>query len=279
MPSSTANVSTRSGALSLSRPSTLKRSRVSYTENTFYDTTNINSTDGDFDPHAAKKAKKAAKAAAAAAANSDDDEPKKGGKGGFVDKYVPPPPPKAFPVYRPKPFQATVGKSFVFPGIKRKGVLVETKLTHHALGTRKPVELIPRPLFDPLEDHAIVLWDPTIDDREAEREAERERLKREAEDKDDGDEKKLLDAEEKERRKVHRSLADILGLSSDADKKKRWVKVPVVIDPRVGKVLRPHQVEGVKFLYKCVTGMTDENAYGCVPSLAFAACLPCEGPR
>ena len=73
-------------------------------------------------------------------------------------------------MYRPKPFDATVGKSFSLPGMKRKGVLIESRLTHHALGTRRAIEVPPRPLFDPLEDHAIVLWDPTVDDREAERE-------------------------------------------------------------------------------------------------------------
>jgi len=29
-------------------------------------------------------------------------------------------------------------------------------------------------------------------------------------------------------------------------------------------VLRPHQREGVKFMYECVTGKRIENAYGCI---------------
>ena len=41
-------------------------------------------------------------------------------------------------------------------------------------------------------------------------------------------------------------------------------KVPVVIDPRLAKVLRPHQVEGVKFLYRATTGLIDEKANGCI---------------
>jgi DNA repair and recombination RAD54-like protein len=42
-------------------------------------------------------------------------------------------------------------------------------------------------------------------------------------------------------------LADILGLKKDTDERP---KVPVVIDPRLCKVLRPHQVEGVKVWFQ-----------------------------
>ncbi|KAJ3185319.1 DNA-dependent ATPase protein rad54 [Gaertneriomyces sp. JEL0708] len=41
-------------------------------------------------------------------------------------------------------------------------------------------------------------------------------------------------------------------------------EVHVVIDPRLANILRPHQIEGVRFLYNCVTGKTVENAYGCI---------------
>ncbi|KAJ3215405.1 DNA-dependent ATPase protein rad54 [Dinochytrium kinnereticum] len=41
-------------------------------------------------------------------------------------------------------------------------------------------------------------------------------------------------------------------------------KVHVVIDPILGKILRPHQVEGVRFLYECVTGNKAEDAFGCI---------------
>lgn len=240
-----------------------------YTENTFFDTTTKDS-DANFDPNAEKKARKAAKAALADA-SSDDEPAKKSARGGYVDRYVPPPPPKVFPVYRPKSFDTTIGKSFILPGIKRKGILVETKLTNQALGTRRAIEHIPRPLHNPLEDHAIVLWDPTTDDRELERELEKERLEREVREQDVDGLQAGLDEAEKERRKVHRSLAEILGLSSREADKKRKAKVPVVIDPRVGKVLRPHQVEGVKFLYRAVTGMIDENAHGyaTIPNRGF----------
>lgn len=40
--------------------------------------------------------------------------------------------------------------------------------------------------------------------------------------------------------------------------------VHVVVDPLLSKVLRPHQREGVKFMYDCVTGQQIENSYGCI---------------
>ncbi|KAJ3025721.1 UNVERIFIED_CONTAM: DNA-dependent ATPase protein rad54 [Siphonaria sp. JEL0065] len=41
-------------------------------------------------------------------------------------------------------------------------------------------------------------------------------------------------------------------------------QVHVVIDPILAKVLRKHQVEGVKFLYDCLTGIKKEDAFGCI---------------
>ncbi|PAV58081.1 hypothetical protein WR25_25255 isoform F [Diploscapter pachys] len=40
--------------------------------------------------------------------------------------------------------------------------------------------------------------------------------------------------------------------------------VHVVVDPCLSKVLRPHQVEGVKFMYNCVNGRNIENYRGCI---------------
>ena len=41
-------------------------------------------------------------------------------------------------------------------------------------------------------------------------------------------------------------------------------EVEVVVDPLLARILRPHQVEGVKFLYDCTTGAKVENAFGCI---------------
>ena len=38
----------------------------------------------------------------------------------------------------------------------------------------------------------------------------------------------------------------------------------VVVDPLLCTVLRPHQREGVKFMYECVTGSRIENFNGCI---------------
>lgn len=40
--------------------------------------------------------------------------------------------------------------------------------------------------------------------------------------------------------------------------------VPVVIDPIVARKLRPHQVEGVKFMYECVMGLRKHEGNGCI---------------
>ena len=89
---------------------------------------------------------------------------------------------------------------------------------------------VAKPLHDPSGEFAIVLYDPTIDDKPAEQE--------EVEKKVDNGEMEKLDVP-----LVHKSLADILGLKKTVEER---TKVPVVIDPRLAKVLRPHQVEGVK---------------------------------
>jgi DNA repair and recombination RAD54-like protein len=45
--------------------------------------------------------------------------------------------------------------------------------------------------------------------------------------------------------KVHKSLAEILGIPKRGEQVEQ-PKVAVVIDPKITKVLRPHQIEGVK---------------------------------
>jgi DNA repair and recombination protein RAD54 and RAD54-like protein len=48
-------------------------------------------------------------------------------------------------------------------------------------------------------------------------------------------------------------------LKSDNSK----IKVHVVVDPVLGNILRPHQREGVQFMYECVTGVKGEFQ-GCI---------------
>jgi DNA repair and recombination RAD54-like protein len=41
-------------------------------------------------------------------------------------------------------------------------------------------------------------------------------------------------------------------------------EVAVVVDPVLCAVLRPHQREGVKFMYDCVTGVRIPDYNGCI---------------
>ncbi|ODV89174.1 hypothetical protein CANCADRAFT_27244 [Tortispora caseinolytica NRRL Y-17796] len=123
------------------------------------------------------------------------------------------------------------------------------------LGTRRRPNFIARPLHDPCGEFAIVLYDPTIPIPA--KDTAPFTLSQEL---------NPIPAPppppEPPKKSRHKSLADILGIK-DEDPNDR-PKVPVVLDPRLAKVLRPHQIEGVQFLYKCTTGQLDENAYGCI---------------
>jgi len=55
----------------------------------------------------------------------------------------------------------------------------------------------------------------------------------------------MEEGEKKEESKVHKSLAEILGIPKRGEVVEQK-KVAVVIDPKLTKVLRPHQIEGVK---------------------------------
>ena len=39
-------------------------------------------------------------------------------------------------------------------------------------------------------------------------------------------------------------------------------KVGVVVDPKLGDKLRPHQIEGVQFMFDCITGLNGKNIDG-----------------
>lgn len=138
-----------------------------------------------------------------------------------------------------------------------------------ALGTRRQGTFVPRPLHDPSGEFAIVLYDPTIDIDVDEQ--EEEDLKKE--EKVESDQTPATSLETSlipsppssnplKSQRPNKSIAEMLGI--DNEKKKKYPNVPVVIDPRLSKILRPHQVEGVKFLYKCCTGRVVPKAYGCI---------------
>lgn len=154
-----------------------------------------------------------------------------------------------FPVFKPKDKDTIFRAKFIVP-LKNKDVGgYNAYRPAPLLGMRQGRVFVARPLHDPSGEFAIVLYDPTVDDKPI--------TKEEAEPKMSQEEKKSLDEP-----LVHKSLADILGLKKKVDDERP--RVPVVIDPRLAKVLRPHQVEGVKFLYRAATGLIDPKANGCI---------------
>lgn len=55
-----------------------------------------------------------------------------------------------------------------------------------------------------------------------------------------------------------------LQTEHDKLKNNKDVLVHVVVDPALGNILRPHQREGVRFMYDCVTGVQIPGSYGCI---------------
>lgn len=152
-----------------------------------------------------------------------------------------------FPVFKVKDKDSTFRQRFSVPLLKKDAAEYNANRPAPLLGMRQGAVFVARPLHDPTGEFAIVLYDPTIDDKPTPVEEDK---------KEDEAEKTKLDVP-----LVHKSLADILGLKKKVEGRPR---VPVVIDPRLAKVLRPHQVEGVKFLYRCTTGLVDPKANGCI---------------
>ncbi|KAF6241084.1 hypothetical protein HO173_000878 [Letharia columbiana] len=153
-----------------------------------------------------------------------------------------------FPVFKVKDKGTLFRQRFAVPLINKDAGGYNSYRPAPTLGMRKGAVFLAKPLHDPSGEFAIVLFDPTIDDKpttveEEVRQSQEENIPK-------------LDVPI-----MHRSLADILGLKKEVEE---HPKVPVVIDPRLAKVLRPHQVEGVKFLYRCVTGLIDTKANGCI---------------
>ena len=155
-------------------------------------------------------------------------------------------------------------KSFHIPFLKDNEKRTEFgNVPPPPLGTKPRIILPPRPLYDPLSDFAIVLYDPTVDSipkvQEPEPESEHEANNSE-ENKENEEPTRSV-----KKRKVHKSLAEMLGIyKNPEDKLSKYPDVPVVIDPKLAKILRPHQVEGVKFLYRCTAGLIDSRAKGCI---------------
>jgi DNA repair and recombination protein RAD54 and RAD54-like protein len=166
-----------------------------------------------------------------------------------------------FPVFKPKDKDTAFRTRFTVPLKNKDAGGYSVVRPPPLLGLRQGgAVFVAKPLHDPAGEFAIVLYDPTVDGQPEEKAAE-EALKQDAQNQAS---QKQKDETDEARPSAHKSLADILGIKKKDDKAQERPKVPVVIDPRLAKVLRPHQVEGVKFLYRCTTGLIDENAQGCI---------------
>lgn len=153
--------------------------------------------------------------------------------------------------FHSKSLKRSLTSKFTIPEMRNKdGQVIVTRFTDGALGVCRRATPLPRPLHNPLDDHAIVLFDPTVDDPQAKEAATAEAEKRQQE---------LRDAEQNG---PHKSLAAMLGLDKKVDPNS--IKVAVVIDPKLSRILRPHQIEGVKFLYKATTEKIAAGALGCI---------------
>ncbi|KAI5293095.1 DNA-dependent ATPase protein rad54, partial [Ascosphaera acerosa] len=164
-------------------------------------------------------------------------------------------------VFAVKDKEAVFRKKFAIPLKDKTDAVFDPRRPAPVLGMRNGTSFLIKPLHDPAGEFAIVLYDPTVDET-------REELKKRLEGEKKGDDAAQGDhppeaPTQLDEPLVHKSLADILGIKKKVEGSER-PKVPVVIDPRLAKILRPHQVEGVKFLYRCTTGMIDPRASGCI---------------
>lgn len=156
-----------------------------------------------------------------------------------------------FPVFQVKEKDIVFRKAFAVPLKNKDSSAYNPSRPPPTLGLRQGAVFAPKPLHDPSGEFAIVLYDPTLDDKSKGSSVVEDDKCQEPEP------TQKLDAP-----LVHKSLAEILGIKKKVDNDRP--RVPVVLDPRLTKTLRPHQVEGVKFMYRCVTGMIEEKANGCI---------------
>ncbi|PTB77141.1 hypothetical protein M440DRAFT_1437739 [Trichoderma longibrachiatum ATCC 18648] len=153
-----------------------------------------------------------------------------------------------FPVFQAKDKSVVFRKAFSVPLKDKSQATYDASRPPPTLGLRRGVVFVPKPLHDPSGEFAIVLYDPTVDAKPVA--AEEKAVQTQAE------------TSKVDSPIMHKSLAEILGIKKQVEED--HPKVPVVIDPKIAKCLRPHQIEGVKFMYKCVTGLVDEKAHGCI---------------
>ena len=138
-----------------------------------------------------------------------------------------------------KDFTKTMNNSLSLQCAQRTEVLY--LLSRHA--TQRRIRLLaqipPRPLHDPMADHAIVLYDPTLDECETDEER-----------KNAFPTKLRKPLRKKQRRLTYRIVQSTQKPETIA---RSGPLKTLVVDPIIGSKLRPHQIESVKVGHKRAT--------------------------
>ncbi|KAJ1942988.1 DNA-dependent ATPase protein rad54, partial [Kickxella alabastrina] len=123
------------------------------------------------------------------------------------------------------------------------------KLAFRPLGMRRRLNIIRGPRYNPDTDDAVVLFRP---------EDVLSPVPPSPSSTSSGTAQAVVPVASKKR-----TLKEILGCGGSSGPEEGKL-VAVVVDPVLGRKLRPHQVDGVKFLYNCITGSIYPNAFGCI---------------
>ncbi|XBW34867.1 hypothetical protein QEN19_000434 [Hanseniaspora menglaensis] len=166
-----------------------------------------------------------------------------------------------------------------------------THIMDYTLGNRPRIQLESlkaRPLHDPYGELSILLYDPTADGDMPDLSVEEDRKAMEILNEANGLNEKLNKRNKKKQEVIQEEVvAKIIANGILAKKMTNGIEnksltallppvftiseeeklkilqsqpnVPIVIDPKLAKILRPHQVEGVRFLYRCVTGLVMQD--------------------
>ncbi|KAF9972909.1 DNA-dependent ATPase protein rad54 [Actinomortierella ambigua] len=157
---------------------------------------------------------------------------------------------------------ATLGRKFKIPTFTKlpAGGIADIRPSPHlTLGVKRRMPVEASAAFDYTMEGAIILYDPAWEQLDEAQKEEEAMLKNASQEGGNGEEVPQVIIPTKPKAKS-KSIAEMLGLV----KPKEAPKVHVVVDPVLGRILRPHQVEGVKFMYKCTTGLVQSNAFGCI---------------